>query len=134
MATSKKRSNVSVTQFVALIVATIALSLVVDFGRKVALYRRLQLEEARLDQAIEYEEDRRDDLGWLKGYVQTEEFVDAWARREWKMVRPGETSVVPMLPQAPVTPQVLLQEESHASEESRWREWWRLFLDRLPGD
>lgn len=122
------------TQFVALIVATIALSLVVDFGRKVALYRRLQLEEARLDQAIEYEEDRRDDLGWLKGYVQTEEFVDAWARREWKMVRPGETSVVPMLPQAPVTPQVLLQEESHASEESRWREWWRLFLDRLPGD
>lgn len=134
MATSKRRSSVSVTQFVALIVATIALSLVVDFGRKVALYRRLQLEEARLDQAIEYEEDRRDDLGWLKGYVQTEEFVDAWARREWKMVRPGETSVVPMLPQAPVTPQVLLQEESHASEESRWREWWRLFLDRLPGD
>ena len=104
MATAKKRSVVSVTQFVALIVATIALSLVVDFGRKVALYRRLQLEEARLDRGIEYEQNRRDYLEWLKGYVQTEEFVDSWARREWKMVKPGETSVVPVLPDAPVAP------------------------------
>jgi hypothetical protein len=104
MATAKKRSSVSVTQFVALIVATVALSLVVDFGRKVALYRHLQLEEARLDRGIEYEENRRDYLEWLKGYVQTVEFVDGWARREWKMVKLGETSVVPNLPQAPIVP------------------------------
>jgi len=129
MATAKKRSSVSVTQFVALIVATIALSLVVDFGRKVALYRRLQLEEARLDQGIEFEENRRDYLEWLKGYVQTVEFVDGWARREWKMVKPGETGVVPMFPEAPSAPQIRPQEESHPSEGSRWQEWWKLLFD-----
>ena len=58
MATAKKRSGVSLTQFVALIMATVVLSLLVDFGHKVALYRQLQLEEARLDQGIAYEENR----------------------------------------------------------------------------
>ncbi len=98
MPTTKKRSGVSVTQFVALIVATIVLSLLVDLGRKVVLYRNLQLEEARLDQAIKFEENRQDYLEWLKGYVQTAQFVDEWARREWKMVKPGETLVVPRPP------------------------------------
>jgi hypothetical protein len=110
MAITKKHSSISVTQFVALIVATIVLFLVVDFGRKVALYRHLQLEEARLDQGIKYEEDRGDYLEWLKGYVQTDQFVDAWARREWKLVKPGETSVVPNLPEAPIVPQARPQE------------------------
>ena len=134
MATAKKRSGVSLTQFVALILATIVLSLVVDFGRKVALYRHLQLEEARLDQGIEYEENRRDYLEWLKGYVQTVNFVDAWARREWKLVKPGETSVVPNLPEASFAPQIRPQEESLPSGASHWQEWWKLFFDRLPGD
>ncbi len=129
MATAKKRSSVSVTQFLALIVATIALSLVVDFGRKVGPYRRLQLEEARLDQAIAYEEARRDYLQWLKGYVQSAGFVDDWARTEWKMVKPGETGVVPMLPEASIAPQARPQEESLSSGGSRWREWWGLFFD-----
>jgi hypothetical protein len=115
MATAKKRSSISVTQFIALIVVTIVLSLVVDFGRKVVLYRHLQLEEARLDQGIEYEENRRDLLEWLKGYVQTPEFVDGWARREWKMVKPGETGVVPDLPEAPIAPQLRPQEENLSS-------------------
>ena len=129
-ATAKKRSSVSATQFVALIVATIALSLVVDFGRKVALSRHLQLEEARLGQGIEYEENRRDYLEWLKGYVQTDSFVDGWARREWKMVKPGETSVVPDLPEASLVPQTRLQqEESLSSDGAHWREWWGLFSD-----
>jgi len=128
--TAKKRSSVSTTQFLALIVATIALSLVVDFGRKVALYRHLQLEEARLDQGIEYEENRRDYLEQLKGYVQTDNFVDGWARREWKMVLPGEASVVLNLPVAPIVPQTRpQQEESLSSEGAHWREWWGLFFD-----
>ena len=133
MATAKKRSGVSLTQFVALIVATIVLSLVVDFGRKVALYRHLQLKEARLDQGIECEENRRDYLEWLKGYVQTDQFVDSWARREWKLVKPGETSVVPNLPEAPIAPQTRPQEESLPSGGSHWQEWWNLFFDGLPG-
>jgi cell division protein FtsB len=133
MAIAKKRSSVSAIQFVALIVATIALSLVVDFGRKVALYRHLQLEEARLDQGIEYEENRRDYLEWLREYIQTDSFVESWARREWKMVKPGETSVVPVMTEAPVVPQIRPQEESQPSEGSRWQEWWKFFFDALPG-
>jgi hypothetical protein len=133
MAIAKKRSSVSAIQFVALIVATIALSLVVDFGRKVALYRHLQLEEARLDQGIEYEENRRDYLEWLREYIQTDSFVESWARREWKMVKAGETSVVPVLTGAPVVPQIRPQEESQPNEGSRWQEWWKFFFDGLPG-
>ncbi len=132
MATAKKRSSVSVTQFLALIAATIALSLVVEYGRKLAPYHRLQLEEAQLDQAIAYEEARRDYLLWLKEYVQTAKYVDDWARTEWKMVRPGEVGVVPVFPEAPVVSETRSQEESQRSEESHWREWWELFFDSSP--
>ncbi len=98
MPTKKTRSGVSVTQFVALIVATIALSLLVDLGRNVVVYRNLQLDEARIDQAVEYEKHRREYLEWLQAYVQTPQFVDEWVRREWKAVKPGETLVVLMSP------------------------------------
>jgi len=133
MATAKRRSGVSLTQFVALILATIVLSLVVDFGRKVALCRHLQVEETRLDQGVEYEENRRDYLEGLKEYVQTANFVDGWARREWKLVKPGETRVVPNLAQAPIAPQTSPQEESLPGGGSRWQEWWNLFFDGQPG-
>lgn len=129
MAIAKKRSGVSLTQFVALIMATVVLSLLVDFGHKVALYRQLQLEEVQLDQGIAYEENRGDYLEWLRGYVQTDEFVGAWARREWRMVKPGETGVVPMLPEAPIAPQIRPQEESRPSEGPRWQEWWKSSFD-----
>ena len=133
MAATRKRSSVSVTQFIALIVVTIALSLVVDLGRKVALYRHLQREEARLEQEIELRKARQDDLQSFKERVQTDEFVDEWARREWKMLKPGETGVVPMLPEAPLVPQSNPQEESDSSEGPRRKEWWQLLFDRLPG-
>jgi len=107
--------------------------LVVDFGRKVALYRHLQVEETRLDQGVEYEENRRDYLEWLKEYVQTASFVDGWARREWKLVKPGETSIVLNLAQAPIAPQARPQEESLPGGGSRWQEWWNLFFDGQPG-
>ena len=133
MAIAKKRSSVSVTQFVALIVATIALSLVVDLGHKVAVYRHLQREEARLEQEIKFEEGRREYLEGLKEQVQTDEFLDAWARREWGMMKPGEVPIVPMFQESPLAPQIRPQQESRSSEESHWQEWWKLFFNRLPG-
>jgi len=133
MAIAKKHSSVSVTQFVALIVATIALSLIVDLGHKVAVYRHLQCEEARLEQEIRFEEERREYLERLKEQVQTNEFLDAWARREGGMVKPGEVPVVPMFQESSLAPQIRPQQVSHSSEESHWQEWWKLFFDRLPG-
>jgi cell division protein FtsB len=133
MAVTRKRSSVSVTQFVALVVATIALSLIVDLGHKVAVYRHLQREEARLEQEIGFEEERRDYLGGLQEQVQTEKFLDDWARREGKMVKPGETLIVPRFEAAPLAPLIHSQQESQSSEESHWQEWWKLFFDRLPG-
>lgn len=133
MAATRKRSSVSVTQFVALIVATVALSLIVDLGHKVAVYRHLQREEARLEQEIGFEEERRDYLEGLQEQVQTEKFLDDWARREQKMVQPGEKLIVPRFEGAPLAPQIHSQQESQSSEGSHWQEWWKLFFDRLPG-
>jgi hypothetical protein len=134
MAVTKKRSGVSVTQFVALIVATIALSLIVDLGHKAAVYRRLQREEFRLDQEIGFEEERGVYLEGLKEQVQTDGFLDGIVRGEWKMVKDGEKLVVPRFQEAPPASPIRPQQESHSSEESHWQEWWKLFFDdRLPG-
>jgi len=133
MAAVRKRSSVSVTQFIVLIAATIALSLIVDLGRKVVLYRHLRQEEARLEREIELERARQDYLEKFKERIQTEEFVDEWARREWKMLKPGERGVVPLLPGVPSVSETYPPEEGASGKGSHWQEWWKLFFDRLPG-
>ena len=118
--------------------AAVALFTAVDFGRRVAAIYRLRREKARLEQEIAQEEARREELEAYKGYVQSDEFVEQWARTEGKMVKPGETPVVPVPVRTPTLSEKHPPEESQAAEGAHWREWWELFFGsefkRRPGD
>ena len=117
--------------------AAVALFTAVDFGRVAAIYR-LRREKARLEQEIAQEEARREELEAYKGYVQSDEFVEQWARTEGRMVKPRETPVVSILARTPPPPAEPPPEKGQAAEGARWREWWELFFGsefkRRPGD
>ena len=109
--------------------AAVALFTAVDFGRRMAAIYRLQREKARLEQKIAQEEARREELEAYKGYVQSDEFVEQWARTEGKMVKPGETPVVPVPVRTPTLSEKHPPGESQAMKgEPHWREWWELFF------
>jgi cell division protein FtsB len=134
MSKAKRRRTVPFTEIVTIIVATMAISMIVDFGRKATANYRVRNEESRLEQEIAAERAKHEALLARREYVQTDEYVEQVAREEFKWVKPGEVVVVPVplkreplpTPQSPSAPTGLLEAESH------WQEWWELFFDRPP--
>jgi len=134
MSKAKRQRTVPFTQIITIVVATMAISMIVDFGRKATANYRIRNEEARLEQEIAAERAKHEALLARTEYVQTDEYVEHVAREELKWVKPGEIVVVPVplerkpvpTPETPPAPTELLQGESH------WQEWWGLFFDRPP--
>lgn len=136
MPDDKHPSKLSLIQFLAIIAITLTLSLVVDFGRKATASYRVRQQEASLEQEIAALEARQQELKEQKALVQSDAFVEQWARQEMHLVRAGETAVMPMIPQR--TQITEAQESGHAEaveeqEPPCWQIWWALFLDGPPG-
>jgi len=134
MSKAKRHRIVPFTQIITIVVATMAISMTVDFGRKATANYRVRNEETRLEQEIAAERAKHEALLARREYVQTDEYVEHAAREELKWVKPGEIVVVPVplnrkplpTPETAPAPTELLQRESH------WQEWWALFFDRPP--
>jgi cell division protein FtsB len=122
------KSNPRLATIVAGIVApVIAGGLIWGFGQQLTLARQMQEEEEQLEQAVETERDRYDDLAAQLEYVKSEEYVEYWARTEAHMARLGEVIVVMITdteeePLADVQPTPTLEPES----QPLWVEFWEL--------
>ncbi len=132
MSKAKHRRSVPFTQIVTIVVATMAISMIVDFGRKAATNYRIRREELRLEQEIAAERAKHEALVALKEYVQTDEYVERIAREELKWVKPGEIAVVPipLNEEPPPIPEAYSAPTQPPQRESHWQEWWALFFDR----
>ena len=127
----KQPGLISLAQFVAVVIATIVLSLVIDFGRKAATNYRIQQERDRLEQEVIAAQAEYQRLLQRKAYVCTDEYVEKVAREELKWARPGETVMViktrplrvTLLPSPPPQPPPVAKKASH------WPEWWALLFD-----
>ena len=134
MSKTKRNRTVPLTQIITIVVATMAISMIVDFGRKAAANYRIRREEMRLEQEIVAERAQHEALLASREDVQTDEYVEQVAREELKWVRPGEVVVVPV----PLHREALPTQEASPIPvkplpgESHWQEWWDLFFDRPP--
>ncbi len=64
------------------------------FGRQLMYARQMRLEEARLEKIVADEQAAHEALIERLSYVQSEAYVEQWAREELKMTRPGEVLVI----------------------------------------
>src|SRR3990172_7743235 len=79
---------------VALAIAAVPLA--VQFNARLAVSRQIFEEESRLNREIGIEKER---LAFLQSYeasVQSDAYVEWWARVKARMVKPGEVAVVPL--------------------------------------
>jgi cell division protein FtsB len=134
MSKASRPRTVPFTQIIIIVVATMAISMIVDFGRKATANYRVQREEIRLEQETATEKAQHEALLARKEYVQTDEYIEHVAREELKWVRQGEIVVVPIpLNSKPLpTPEPSLALSKPLQGESHWQEWWTLFFDRPP--
>ena len=133
----QRSSTVTWSQFVVTILITIALAVVLDFGHRAAVSADLQREARRLEHKVATLEAENLALQVQQEWVQTDDYVEEWARTEGIMVLYGETPVVPVPADqaAPVERAAIPAPPSESiktpSEETsdHWQEWWTLFFD-----
>jgi cell division protein FtsB len=122
------------TQFVAIVVITVCLFLVIDFGRRTASNYQIRAEETRLENELAASQDRHTALQARLAYVQSDAYVEEIARTQLKWAREGETVVVVM--PTPQAPQAQADGQPAAINgvvpESPWQAWWLLFFGILP--
>jgi cell division protein FtsB len=131
----KRGPQFPLTQFIAIIVITISLFLVVDFARRTAATFNIKNEAVRLEEEVAATQARRQALQARLRYVQSDAYVEEIARTQLKWVQAGEIGVVVMATPQP-TPLPSADTQSAATDmtppESPWQAWWIRFLDSAP--
>ncbi len=98
-ATKKQKSiELPIAQFIAIIVLSLTLFLIVDFGRRAATGYQIQQEENRL--VLQYQTLQQKHAALLAklDQVQSDAYIEHLARNELKWSRPGETVMVVLSP------------------------------------
>ena len=131
-ATKKRKTfELPVAQFIAILVLSISIFLIVDFGRRAATGYRVRREEEKLRSQLELLEKTQQTLLARRDYVQSDAYIEEVARKELKWSQPGEIIVVVMAtPEAP--PQTNLVSSSASQKvpqtETPLQVWFNLFF------
>jgi len=125
-----KRNQIALGVAVAIGLAIVG-GLVWGFGQQLALARQIRAEEMRLERRVEAEQARNEDLVAELEYVQSDEYVERWAREERKMARPGEIAVV-VVTDSDEAPAADAQPTPTPTPEAQpfWVELWELIFPR----
>ncbi len=102
--------------------------LVLGFGQQLMLAREMRMEENRLEQAVATAQACRDELDTLSEQVESDEYVECWAREEAKMSKPGEVVVIPVVTSEGPTPEAQQEESPTPEPRSFWSEFWELLF------
>jgi cell division protein FtsB len=119
-----------------LVVLIIVGGLGLAFAQQLRLSQELRGEVRQLEQAVATQEAEAAYLTATLEYVQSDEYVEAWAREEAKMAKPGEVVMIPLAraggAEPPATPTAPPEDEARATPEDRpfWVVWWEAIFGR----
>ena len=132
---SRRRIPLSNPQIILLFLIIIGGGISVDFSQRVVDGQQKLEELQLLEGQIESLTKENQELEAAKLFYSSSAFIEAWAHSEGKMVREGETLVIPMVdgsteftiapPSVPIT---TLPEDT----TPEWQIWWNLFFESDP--
>ncbi len=132
----KRTSQLSGLQIMFAAILAIGLILGLNFTRLFTAGQPLQQTYNQLTADITQLEKDQADLTRERNYVQSDDYVESWARDEGKMLLPGEHLVIPVGSQSAVeaTPEAVQQAvvQTTPPEPPKWQLWWALFFDNDP--
>ena len=134
MSRPKNPPLVSGAQFLAIVVLTLSIFLIVDLGRRATAGYHVTQAEKRLREEIAAILERQEDLRARRDHVASDAYVEEWARQEGHMIHPGDKPLILVKPQTrrPAAPQAAPVDDHAAQRVPNWAHWWLLFLDEMP--
>lgn len=117
-------------------ILAIGLILAINFSTRITAAQPLQQLYAQVSQEIEQLKQDQASLITERDYVQSDAYVESWARDDGKMVRPGEILVIPKPVGVSAAPTPIpppdIPLETEPPEPETWQVWWALFFDSPP--
>ena len=125
-----QRPLLTLPQILVLLAIVAGLFIAVDLNRRAEAGRMVGVGEDDLQAEVDAESTRQVALQATAEYVQSDSYVEAYARNEGNYILPSEQRVVPLFiegtpqptPPAPATPDPALR-------ALPWQAWWRLLTD-----
>jgi cell division protein FtsB len=133
---SRRPRQLSSTQLMFAVILAIALMLAVQFSARIADERNLNAIRDTVDEEIALLRREQSQLIEDLAYVQSDAYVEEWARSEGRMVRDNMVLVIPIPSSVsqetsqtqPIEPN-LENVETTLPEPETWQLWWALFFD-----
>jgi cell division protein FtsB len=118
-------------------ILAISLLLAINFSGRIAAGQRIQAELTVLQATIDTERMKATALQQEFEYVNSDAFVEEWARSpEGMMIKEGEILVIPVPGQTQLrptaTPFVPTADSSTENDNQNWTLWWQMFFDSPP--
>lgn len=134
MSRPKNPPLVSGAHFLAIVVLTISIFLIIDFGRRATAGYHVSQAEKRLREEIDALLEQQEELRARRDYVASDDYVEEWARQEGHMIHPGDKPLIVVTPQARglAAPQAAPVDEPATEHTPNWAYWWLLFFDEMP--
>jgi cell division protein FtsB len=132
----KRTGQLSGLQIMFAAILAIGLVLGLNFTSLVSAGQPLQQLYSKVTTEIDQLERERMELIRERNYVESDAYVEWWARDEGKMVRPGDTLIIPVPDGAAMEatpeprPSVPIVTDERGTET--WELWWALFFDGPP--
>lgn len=125
-----QRPLLTLPQFLVLLAVLAGLFIALDLNRRAQAGRLAGVGEEELQAEIDAEGTRQVELQATATYVQSDSYVEAYARNEGGYLKAGEVRVVPLFVEAtPQTTPEAAPTADPAAQAQPWQAWWRLLTD-----
>lgn len=126
----RQRPLLTLPQFIIMLAIIFAIYIALDLNRRAQAGQLVGVGEEALQQELMLETTRQVELQATLDYVQSEDYVAAYARDEGGQLQPGEVRVVPLPIEAtPPPPAEPIVTPDPALDARPWQAWWRLLTD-----
>lgn len=132
----RQPAPISSVQVMFAMILSIGLLLAINFGSRLNESQPVQAEYDRILEEIAQLEREQIELIAQRDYVDSDVYVERWARDNGKMRREGETLIIPVPSggsvEATPLPQLSAEVQTTPPDDPAWMLWWSLFFDSLP--
>ncbi len=117
-------------QIIVLLLVGASLFVAVDLNRRARAGQLVGVGEGELQMEVDAESTRQVELQVTLEYVQSDDYVAAYARDEGGYLLPGEKRVVPLVIEATPQPTAVPTATPDPAQNARpWQAWWHLLTD-----
>lgn len=126
----RQRPLFSWSQGLVLVAVLATLFIALDLNQRAEAGRQVGAGQESLTHQVELEKTRQIELQATRDYVESEDFISAYARDEAGQILPGERRVVPLFIEVtPTPPPAASPTPDPAADALPWQAWWQLLTD-----